>query len=940
MFLACVAFFGSVRGQVVPPPEATIQYVATYTWKTTTTNSQWNNPANWDTTYKAMESIVLGVLTPGVVAAPIPNVTNAGGLTQIHNVVIPSGAAFNPVINFGSIITVSNLTINAGASLNLNGRTLVINGFLDGTGELIGGTSIPGDPSNLTFNSHDNIGIYTNKAEHDATFSGLFYTENFNLLNGDLNAGNNGPSPLVPLDFPNQNLYSFAALANPGGLFVFDRTAIVPAIPNDQHAIQLSTKVELDPLEISFNGAPVYSFSGYFSITDADYSPLFLGKIIEFNVGQLTPTTTNDAAIVVTLTNGAVFNYEANASGEYVGFTSSVPIASITVESAVFISNVQNVGFATIDDLKFGTRRPTGTAYIRQTNLVPVVTAKEITTLTINDADAAAGVGGVTLGSPVVVTRTVVPTSGILNASPTPGVSNLVLASTQNRTAAVAAHTTASTIDGIVTVQRHFSNVDPFDGTTARNKQWRFIGFPYSTPLNASSDISGINFTLVTPTMMRWIDVFADGSLGSGGTKNNGYGFVSSTNTGGIDIGNGLVAWIYDVTGASPTSGTLGASQTMVTSGTLNETGAPFQKNLSFVDLGNGNAGWNLISNPFPTTIDWNSLAITKTRIDGTIYRWDPQVAAWTTYNGLTGTGNFDQYIESGSSFFVRSTSVGSSISFGQDAKLLQTPSNLYQFGKNGSKLDLAQQKVGANPKPTVTGLRFKASGTGNPIPAEAFLGLSLNDATEGFDSKYDAYNKGRVSGANVAIQGQDKNNYAMQFDRPITENGKEKRYYPLTVTVPEAGKTKLEMNVEGTWNSLNKVYLIDKKEGKTIPLTGNKLSYEFTMAVTEESDRFMLAINHVNVAEKSGITATDVRVMNNPVRADVIDAIIAHPTAKAKSYSVVNASGATVNKGSIEDNNSVQHRLGFGKSNTNGVMYLRVNFENGDSKTVKFIKL
>jgi hypothetical protein len=133
---------------------------------------------------------------------------------------------------------------------------------------------------------------------------------------------------------------------------------------------------------------------------------------------------------------------------------------------------------------------------------------------------------------------------------------------------------------------------------------------------------------------------------------------------------------------------------------------------------------------------------------------------------------------------------------------------------------------------------------------------------------------------------------------------------------------------------------LIDKKEGKTIPLSGSKLNYEFTMNTTKEEDRFVLAINHVNVAEKSGITATDVRVMNNPVRADVIDAIIAHPTAKAKTYSVVNASGATVNKGSIQDNNSVQHRLGFGKSNANGVMYLRVDFENGDSKTVKFIKL
>jgi hypothetical protein len=214
-----------------------------------------------------------------------------------------------------------------------------------------------------------------------------------------------------------------------------------------------------------------------------------------------------------------------------------------------------------------------------------------------------------------------------------------------------------------------------------------------------------------------------------------------------------------------------------------------------------------------------------------------------------------------------------------------------------------------------------------------------MDDATAGFDSKYDAYFRGRSAGAAVSIN-EKSTKMVMQFDRPIAENGKEKRYYPLTVTVPSVGKTKLDINVEGAWNSLNKVYLIDKKEGKTIQLSGNKLSYEFNMTTKEESDRFMLAINHVNVADKSGITTTDVRVMNNPVRSNVIDAIIAHPTAKAKNYSIVNGSGATLNSGSIQDNNSVQHQLGFGKSNANGVMYLKVNFENGDSKTVKFIKL
>jgi hypothetical protein len=920
MLLVCAAFFGSVRGQAVPPPEATIQYVATYTW-TGATNAQWSNAANWTVSHNAPVTIVV----PG-----FPNVANAGGLTHIHNVVIPSGLTNYPSMAAGSLtITVSNLDIAAGASVTLGGRTLVVNGFISGTGELVGGQVGANVPS-LNFNAHDNIGVYTNMTAHNATFNGLFYAENFNLYNGDLNAGNNGPSPLVPLDFPDQNLYSFAALANPGGLFVFNRTSL--ALPNDQHTIQLSTKVELDDLEISFNGAPVYTFSGYFSVTDFDYSPMTLGKIVEFNAGQLTPTVTNDVAIVVTLTNGAVYNYEANASGEYVGFTSSVPIASITVGSAVFISNVQNVGFATVDDLKFGTRVPTGTAYFRQAT----ATSKQIGNLTINDADAAALLGGVTLGSTLEVTNTLYPVSGILNSTVT---GNLVLASNATATATVAPHTAAASIDGNVTVQRHFASVDPFDAS-ARNKQWRFIGFPYSTP-TLISGITGINYSVVTPTMMRWRDVFANGSLGTGGTRNAGYANYTGTGQ-AITSGDGLVAWIYDNSGVSPTTGTLGGAQTMVTSGVLNESGAAVTKALGYDDLAAviADAGWNLISNPFAATIDWNNAAIVKTGITGTIYRWDPQAANWTTFNGTVGTGLGDQYIESGASFFVKANAVGANISFGQDAKVLATTSSLYQFGKNGSKLELAQQKVGANQKPAVSGLRFKASGPGNPIPAEAFLGLSVNDATAAFDDKYDAFNKGRASGANVAIQGQDKNNFAMQFDKPIVENGKEKRYYPLTVTVPEAGKTKLEMNVEGTWNSLNKVYLIDNKEGKTIPLSGNKLSYEFTMSATEESDRFVLAINHVNVAEKSGITATDVRVMNNPVRADVIDAIIAHPTAKAKSYSVVNASGATVNKGSIEDNNSVQHRLGFGKSNANGVMYLRVDFENGDSKTVKFIKL
>jgi hypothetical protein len=530
----------------------------------------------------------------------------------------------------------------------------------------------------------------------------------------------------------------------------------------------------------------------------------------------------------------------------------------------------------------------------------------------------------------------------------TPNDANLILKSTAQATAQVVSHTVAANIVGRTRVERFLPNIDAQTGLN-RNKQWRFLGLPYSTPTQIGT-ISGINYSLVTPTMLQFFDFTnTNFAYGSTGTRNNGYSEFTQP---GTPIGrlDGFVAWIYDESGGSAISGTLGASQTLSTAGSLLENGLAVTKDVSFIPFGRTveNTGWNLISNPFASTIDWNSPAIVKTQIDATIYRWNPRTGAWSTWNGSVGTGGnatrdqADRYIESGSSFFVKAnagTPETPSIEFGQAAKVSNGISRLNQFGKNNSSMDIAQASVNNKTERELSAFRLIVSGPGNSNPADALISLDAQDATSGFDSKYDAYFMGRTNGAAIAIN--DKSSkYVMQFDKPIVENGKEKRYYPLTVTVPSAGKSNLEINLEGSWNSINTVHLIDKKEGKTIPLSGKKLSYEFNMTTTQEEDRFVLAFNHVNVNEKSGITATDVRVMNNPVRADVIDAIIAHPSAKAKSYSIVNGSGATLNRGSIQDNNSVSHQLGFGKSNANGVMYLRVDFENGDSKTVKFIKL
>ncbi|MCX6280342.1 MAG: T9SS type A sorting domain-containing protein [Bacteroidetes bacterium] len=69
--------------------------------------------------------------------------------------------------------------------------------------------------------------------------------------------------------------------------------------------------------------------------------------------------------------------------------------------------------------------------------------------------------------------------------------------------------------------------------------------------------------------------------------------------------------------------------------------------------------GYNLVPNPFPSTIDWNSGAgWKKTGMGGTIYIWPAGAASSTenyaSYNGTTGTHGGTQFIALGQSFIVQ----------------------------------------------------------------------------------------------------------------------------------------------------------------------------------------------------------------------------------------------------------------------------------------------
>ncbi|MBL0745847.1 T9SS type A sorting domain-containing protein [Chryseolinea lacunae] len=77
------------------------------------------------------------------------------------------------------------------------------------------------------------------------------------------------------------------------------------------------------------------------------------------------------------------------------------------------------------------------------------------------------------------------------------------------------------------------------------------------------------------------------------------------------------------------------------------------------------NDGWNLVGNPFPSTIDWNAATgWTKTNVDGTVYVSDNDsgVLQYSTWNGVTGTNGGSRYIAPGQGFWTKADGAGAPV--------------------------------------------------------------------------------------------------------------------------------------------------------------------------------------------------------------------------------------------------------------------------------------
>jgi hypothetical protein len=328
----------------------------------------------------------------------------------------------------------------------------------------------------------------------------------------------------------------------------------------------------------------------------------------------------------------------------------------------------------------------------------------------------AAGVGNFAISGTGLLTMV---SPAVLNAG-TSTAAYLTLLSTASSSATIAKMPSGASITGNVNVQRYIIGSTTKVNGVYTARAYRLL----SSPVNISSSTSGggnINLSYLISSGMLvsgpggTTNGFAQANnnptlyvLNESGTNNNTT-FISgmhrgvtkiystgniNTSDGGsnipLPVGNGyIVYYIGNNTNpatkatASPTTGP--ENMVVAATGTLNQNNVavnlwytpagattPTAGKLSYTAASGVNAGFNMVGNPYASTLDLNALITGNTGINNTIYELDnanPSQGYLVYSSSGTSSPKASRYVVSGQGFLVRANSANQTLTFTEAMK-------------------------------------------------------------------------------------------------------------------------------------------------------------------------------------------------------------------------------------------------------------------------------
>ena len=120
--------------------------------------------------------------------------------------------------------------------------------------------------------------------------------------------------------------------------------------------------------------------------------------------------------------------------------------------------------------------------------------------------------------------------------------------------------------------------------------------------------------------------------------------------------------------------------------------------------------GWNLVANPFPSTIDWDAgtSGWTRSMIDDAVYVYDANASQYATYVNGVGTNGGSRYIASGQAFWVKANALGAVLTVKEGATTPE-PDATFRQGNDVRGIRIAMKH---NEHSDETVLRFDPAAT------------------------------------------------------------------------------------------------------------------------------------------------------------------------------------------------------------------------------------
>ena len=579
-------------------------------------------------------------------------------------------------------------------------------------------------------------------------------------------------------------------------------------------------------------GAIRFSNQTYSTSSTIEYNGVAPQFMASGNPTNLNYTINNSSG--VTLNNNWTLS-----SGRTLTFTTgklSISNRTFTINGTVSGMSASNsITGGSTSVITIGGSGSTGTLFFDQTS---DGTTNLIRNFTLNRPG-----GSTTIGNKLIIPEVLTVTSGTFNTG-----DFLTLRSTASLTAQVGS--VSGTISGKANIERYIPSI---------GRHWSFLTAPVASGNSIATSWRNGMFITGTGTGSGPVGLANYNSNGFDWTsanspsmysynENQAVGFnsrwvaVTSTSTA---LNRGVGYRVY-VRGDRSNAGRLDGSVTTQNEVTITAVGnIPTGAINVPITCSNGctaDDGWNLVGNPYPATLDWNTLqSSNSTKVSATYYILNPSSNTYDSWNGSMGDAT--RYISSGQSFWVKSILSSTNLSFAESHKdITQAGGGKFKNGELSNHLKI-----------TLSGSGFSNN---------AYIHQNTTGAygSDNYDAVKFGYGNNQIATFEPSIGARMGINNLPLFGAKLTDTIEVEANVPAT-----AANYQLSFANVNTFSSNLKVYLQDKFLNTIQDLnTANTYSFATNGTAGSTGNRFRILITDQTTPLPVVFTALEAKLNSN----------------------------------------------------------------------------